>query len=97
MIINIKNKKDLITLDLTLKQLRYLKNYFDRGALINPKMDFIPLSSADVEGYIYLYNQDVLEQGTTEQFKGNFLKTIAEHIYDETGKEIKLKDMEILK
>ena len=39
MIINIKNKKDLITLDFNLKQIRYLKDIEKRG-----EIEFINLS-----------------------------------------------------
>ena len=51
MLINIKNKEDLITLDLTLKQIRYLKN--------RVMLDFIPLNNDDIAGYKYLFDNDL--------------------------------------
>tara|TARA_R100000789_G_C2880261_1_gene114258 strand:- start:174 stop:419 length:246 start_codon:yes stop_codon:yes gene_type:complete len=65
MIINIQNKLDLITMDLRTKQIRYLKNYKDRGEIF-----FINLSNDDVEGYNYLFKED----------KKVFLNTLIEDI-----------------
>lgn len=82
MIINIKNKLDLITLDLRIKQLRYLKDYEKEGQIY-----FINLNNDDIEGYYYLYNED----------KKLFLKTIKEDLFNFENIRIKLKDLEVLK
>ena len=66
-IINIKNKKDLITLDLRTKQLRYLKN------VIKPNnIEFIDLSNDDIGGYNWLYQNE---------YK-TFLKVLCEEIFN---------------
>lgn len=49
MIINIKNKKDLITLDFRIMQIRYLKE--------NKEIVFIRLTENDILGYEYLFKQ----------------------------------------
>lgn len=79
MIINIKNKTDLITLDLSLKQIRYLNNLV--------MLDFIPLSSNDIDGYEYLFKNDL------ETFK----RTIIHELHDFLNLKINLKDLEVLK
>jgi hypothetical protein len=82
MIINIKNNKDLITIDLSIKQIRYLKDIKRRGEIF-----FINLSNDDVKGYIYLFEND----------KRIFLKTLKEDIKSFLNKNIKLKELEVLK
>ncbi len=52
--INILTEKDLITLDLRTKQIRVLKDVKKHG-----EIEFINLSSGDVEGYEYLFNEDM--------------------------------------
>lgn len=87
MIIKIKNKTDLITLDLTTKQIRYLKDFEKQGEIF-----FIPLSNSDIEGYEYLFKED----------KKVFLETLFEDIcnygldygFDEEFK-ISLENLEI--
>ena len=80
-IINIKNKENLITIDLRLKQIRFLKNIEDRGII-----EFINLNNDDVEGYTYLFNED----------KPLFLKTLKEDIKSFININIKLKELEII-
>ena len=85
MIINIKNKKDLITLDLRIKQIRYLRNY-----LINKDVlfDSLDLSFDDVLGYEYLFNKN----------KRLFLNVIKEELINNgIGLKINLKDLKIMK
>jgi len=48
--INIKNQKDIITIDLRTKQIRYVKE--------NKKIEFIDLNNDDIIGYDYLFNND---------------------------------------
>ena len=74
-IINIRNKKDLITLDLRTKQIRYLKDFKRRGEIY-----FISLSNDDISGYEYLYHEA----------RNLFLKCVADDInttdiYDSVG------------
>ena len=54
MIINIKNKMDLITIDLRCKQIRYLRNIAKHGEIL-----FLDLSNSDKEGYEYLFKDDL--------------------------------------
>ena len=82
MIINIKNNKDLITLDLRCKQLRYLNDIKNRGLI-----EFINLSNNDIEGYEYLFDFE----------REEFFKTLKEDIKSFINKDIKIKDLEVLK
>jgi hypothetical protein len=82
MIINIKNKFDLITLDLSIKQIRYLEEIERQGEIF-----FINLSNDDIEGYEYLFKED----------KNLFLETLKEDILNNIGIEINLNDLDILK
>lgn len=76
--INIKNKKDLITLDLRTKQIRYLKDFEKHGEIF-----FINLSNDDKECYSYLFKED----------KGLFFKTLKEDIKSFLNININLKDL----
>lgn len=82
MIISIKNKKDLITIDLRCKQIRYLKSFGN-----SPLISFINLSNDDVEGYKYLFEND----------KTLFLNTLKDDILSYIERDINLKDLEVLK
>jgi hypothetical protein len=82
MIINLKNKEDLITIDLRLKQIRYLNEVNKQGEIL-----FIELSKDDCEGYEYLFNED----------KKLLLKTIKEDLLSFLGKKVLIKNLEILK
>jgi len=81
MIINIKNNKDLITLDLRTKQIRYLNDIKNRGLI-----EFITLSNSDVEGYEYLYKNDTLL----------FLNTIQEDLKNFLNKDINIGNLEVI-
>ena len=81
-IINIQNGKDLITMDLRTKQIRYLKNYKERGEIF-----FINLSNADVEGYNYLFKED----------KRIFLNTLIEDVKSFLGLTIQYKNLKMAK
>lgn len=52
MLIKIIHKTDLITLDFSLKEIRYLKNTSPKDLI------FIPLSNNDIEGYRNLLEVD---------------------------------------
>ena len=82
MIINIKNKKDLITLDLRIKQLRYLKDIKKRGLI-----SFLSLSNSDIEAYSYLFNTDL------KLFK----KSLKEDLKSFLNIDVNLKDLKVLK
>ena len=73
MIINLINKKDLITLDLRIKQIRFLKDFEKRG-----NIEFINLSNTDIEAYEYLFKED----------KNLFINTIKEDILSFLGIEL---------
>jgi len=81
MVINIKHKKDLITLDLRCRQMRYLKDVADRG-----EIKFMDLSNGDVEGYEYLFKENLRV----------FKKCIREDL-GSWGIRTTIKNMEILK
>ena len=76
--LNLKNNKDLITLDLRTRQIRYLKDFEKRGEIF-----FINLSSADVEGYTYLIREDYKL----------FLKTLKEDIKSFLGISLNISDL----
>ena len=80
--INIKNGKDLITIDLRIKQIRYLNDIENRGLI-----EFIDLSNADIEGYNYLWKED----------KKIFMDTLKEDIKSFLDKEINVLNLEVLK
>jgi len=81
MIINIKHKKDLITLDLRLRQLRYLNNFENYGLI-----DFLNVPRTDCEAYEYLFNCD----------KQLFLKSLRSDLKEFMNKSITLKHCEVL-
>lgn len=81
MIINIQNKKDLITIDLRTNQIRYLKDYEKRGEIV-----FINLSNDDIAGYLYLFNHD----------KTTFFKCLQEDILNNLGIKVYLNRFNIL-
>ena len=80
-ITNIQNKKDLITLDLRTKQLRYLENLKEQG-----EIHFINISNDDRIAYNYLIRED----------KELFLKCIKEDIENNVPVKINLGDLKIL-
>ena len=82
MIINIKHKNDLITLDLRIKQIRYLEDYKNRGFI-----HFINLRFDDIEAYTYLYNNH----------KDLFFKALKEDLKTNINKNILIKNFEVLK
>ena len=82
MIINIKNKNDLITLDYRTKQIRYLKDIEQRGQIY-----FIDLNNDDIQAYEYLFKED----------KPLFLKSLKEDIKSNLNLNIQLKNCEVLK
>jgi len=81
MVINIGNKKDLITLDLRCKQIRYLHSIKQHGPI-----EFINLSNSDREGYEFLYNED----------KKLFLETLQEDLKEFIGVDTNIADLIIL-
>lgn len=83
MIINIKNQKNLITLDFILKQIRFLKNFEDKD---KTEITFIDISSDNSEGYENLFNLD----------KRLFLKTLKWDLLGFYDIKVKLKELEVL-
>ena len=84
MIINIKNKKDLITIDLRTKQIRYLNNWKERGLI-----EFISLSNDDVNGYEWLFKSAVEEEV--------FFNTLKEDIKNFLNIDVDINNFEVLK
>jgi len=81
MIINIKNKKDLITIDLNLKQIRYLKDFKQQG-----EIEFINLSNNEAETYEYLFKKN----------KRLLLKSLKDDLFLFLDKRILIKDLKII-
>lgn len=80
-ILNIKNKDDLITVDLRLKQIRYLTKPEQHG-----NIEFMELSNDDVAGYDYLFRND----------KKLFFSSLKEDMRNFLGKNIKTKDLKVI-
>jgi hypothetical protein len=78
MILNIKNKEDLITLDFRIKQIRYLKDIENQGEII-----FIDMSQSDVEAYEYLFKED----------RGLFFDSLIEDIKGFAGIDVDKKNL----
>jgi len=84
MIINIKNKKDLITIDLRTKQIRYLRDVENRGLI-----EFISLSNDDIEGYEWLFKSGIEEDV--------FFNTLKEDIKNFLNIDVDINNFEVLK
>ena len=80
MIINIKNKKDLITIDFSLRQIRYLKDFEKRG-----EIEFYNLTNQEIEilNYVYAYKNK------------NFLDSV-KRILEERDVKVKLKNLKVI-
>jgi hypothetical protein len=72
------NKNFIVTLDLSIKEIRVLNKN-------NQEIEFIRLGNDDIEGYNYLFNEDL----------SLFLNTLKEDILSFMGLEI--NDLEVLK
>jgi len=81
-LINIKFRKDQITLDLRTRQVRYLKNIANRGEIL-----FMPLSNSDADCYEYLFKVD----------QPLFLRTLKEDLQEFLGVKINPKNCEVMK
>ena len=81
-LINIKYKKDWITLDLRCRQIRYLKDIKKMGEIL-----FLDISHDDVEGYEYLFNED----------KPLFYKSLKEDLKSFLDLDINPKHCEVMK
>ncbi len=81
MIINIKNKKDIITLDFRIRQLRYLMNEEDR------KIFFIHLSINEANCLRFLFRED----------RVSFFSFTKHMVKDSIGIEMNREDLKIMK
>jgi hypothetical protein len=81
MIINTKYKKDLITLDLRLNEIRYLKDIQNRGEIL-----FYNYGN-DLKLY-----EDILKESITD-----FKKRLKEDILNIFGLNLNIKEIEVLK
>ena len=86
MIINIKEDrgvtKNLITLDLRTKQIRYLTDVTNQGDIM-----FLNISNDDVSAYEFLFKRD----------RRLFFKSLKEDLKGFLNIDIELKDLEVLK
>lgn len=80
MIINIKHKNDLITLDFKTHQIRYLEDFENKGFI-----HFINYGH-DISCYEYLFKED----------KKIFFKSLREDLFDLIDKKIIIKNCEVL-
>ena len=80
MLYNLQNNKDLITVDLRVKQVRYLHNVLNHG-----RIEFFDLSHDDVDGYEYLFNNS----------KNIFLKTLADDVESNLGIKVNVKNLRV--
>jgi hypothetical protein len=81
-IINVKHKKDQITLDLRCYQIRYVPGVANQG-----RIKFESMTNSDVESYTFLF----------ENNKRKFLESLAEDVYHlYFGIRVKVEDLEII-
>lgn len=80
-IINVKNGKDVITLDFRMSQIRYCKNIAQHG-----KIHFIDYSEFDMACFKILHDDN----------KESFLSALAEDMQDRTGKKIDPTKLQII-
>jgi hypothetical protein len=85
-LINVRNKKDLITIDLRLNQIRRVINYFDKSEA-KRSIEFVDMSRDDSDAYEYLLKHD----------KKAFFESLIEQTYAYTGENPKVKDLKIVK
>lgn len=81
MLINIQNKKDVITVDIRCHQIRYLKNIAKRGPIL-----YYSMSPTESECFEILYNQ----------VPDKFLSTVTETLLDNLDVKIKVSDFKII-
>lgn len=75
MIINVQNKKDVITVDLRCKEIRYVHNIARRG-----RIQFYPMGHDETEAFEYLFNNNkhIFLEALTETANQNFEKVRAD-------------------
>lgn len=83
MIINVRNVDDLITVDVSTRQIRYVD---DRFVSMKGFIHFYDLSRADADAFEYLFEHD----------KKLFITSLIETIYDLSGKKLKKKDLKVV-
>lgn len=81
MITNIKHKKDLITLDYNLRQVRFCKNISNHGEIL-----FFDLSRDDVDAYEYLYNNAIIL----------FRVALRDDLFNNLGIKVQSNKMEVI-
>lgn len=80
MIINIKHKNDLITLDFKINQIRYLKDFEKRGFI-----HFIDITETDKQAYLFLFDYN----------RKFFFKSLRDYLFNLYGIKTQLKHFEI--
>lgn len=80
MIINIKHKNDLITLDFKINQIRYLKDIEKRGFI-----HFIDITETDKQAYLFLFDYN----------RKFFFKSLRDDLFNLSGIKTQLKSFEI--
>ena len=81
MIINVKNGKDIITLDFQLKQIRYCHNIAKHG-----KIDLLNQDELTMDCYKYLYNEN----------RESFFSSLAEDTENYIGKSIDPTKLQVI-
>jgi hypothetical protein len=89
MLINVRYKKDLITVDIRTRQVRYVRDYFSGDSLkmVNQPIGFFDIGRDGADGYEYLYEHD----------KKLFFDSLIEDCETWFGKKIKRADLKIVK
>lgn len=89
MLINIKHKKDLITIDFKIKQIRYLNDFKNRGLI-----DFLDLNKDDIEAYNYLFIP-YINKPNKKHLKV-FFNCLKEDLKNFLNKDIDIKELKII-
>jgi hypothetical protein len=81
-LINIRYRKDFITIDLRCRQIRYLNDVKEMG-----EIEFLDISHSDRDGFEFLFEHD----------RDCFFKCLKEELEDRTKHEIIVNDCEVVK
>jgi len=81
-LINIRYRKDQITVDLRCRQIRYLNDIKDMG-----EIEFLDISHSDRDGYEFLFEHD----------RPCFFERLTEELRDRTKHDVDAKDCEVMK
>jgi len=81
MIVNVKNGKDVITLDFVLRQIRYCHDLAQHG-----EIEYLDQSQTTMDCFEYLYDGN----------RGSFLEAVAEDVGEAVRKQIDPAELQII-